>query len=194
MGGVRMKYWEGKPGTVKKNQFGSMDDKGYVPDSIEITKNEYNEHINNLPDNELKPLCDIEKLIHAGGLFRNKAKHIIASAQSLMKDFAGKVTQSMEELIQLAGIGRKSANVILGNAFSIPGFPVDTHVKRILKRLGITNSDDPVKIEAEVNKLIPDKYWTNLSHMLILHGRECCVARKPNCKNCIIKKNCKYYG
>jgi endonuclease III len=139
------------------------------------------------------PLADVEDLIRTGGLFRNKAKNIISAAQSLRDDFAGKVPETMKELIQLAGIGRKSANCVLGNAFNVPGFPVDTHVKRILKRLGITNSDDPVKIEAEVNKLIPDKYWTNLSHMIILHGRDTCTARKPNCPDCIVKHLCRYY-
>jgi len=139
------------------------------------------------------PLEDVENLIRTGGLFRNKAKNIISAAQSLRDDFGGKVPKNMRELTQLAGIGRKSANVILGVAFDIPGFPVDTHVKRVLKRLGITNSDNPGKIEAEVNALIPDKYWTNLSHMLILHGRETCAARKPDCANCIINNLCKYY-
>jgi len=139
------------------------------------------------------PLKDIEDLIRSGGLFRNKAKNIISAAQCLRDDFGGKVPQTMQELTQLAGIGRKSANVILGVAFDIPGFPVDTHVKRILKRLGITKSDNPVKIESEVNALIPNKYWTNLSHMLILHGRKTCAARKPDCANCSIKRLCKYY-
>ncbi len=139
------------------------------------------------------PREDIENLIRTGGLFRNKAKNLISAAQSLMNDFDEKVPQSMRELTRLAGIGRKSANVILGVAFGIPGFPVDTHVKRVLKRLAITNSDNPGKIEAEVNALIPDKYWTNLSHMLILHGRETCAARKADCANCIINHLCQYY-
>jgi endonuclease III len=139
------------------------------------------------------PLEDVEELIRTGGLFRNKAKNIISAAQSLRDDFDGKVPQTMQELTQLAGIGRKSANVVLGVAFDIPGFPVDTHVKRVLKQLGITNSDNPEKIETEVNALIPNKYWINLSHMLILHGRETCAARKPDCANCMINKICKYY-
>ena len=141
----------------------------------------------------IAPLKDVENLIRTGGLFRNKAKNIISAAKSLRDDFSGKVPQTMQELTKLAGIGRKSANVVLGVAFDIPGFPVDTHVKRILKRLGITKSDDPLKIEAEVNALIPDKYWTNLSHMLILHGRETCTARKTDCANCIINNLCKFY-
>ena len=139
------------------------------------------------------PLEDVENIIRTGGLFRNKAKNIISAAQSLRDDFGGKVPQTMRELTQLAGIGRKSANVVLGVAFNIPGFPVDTHVKRVLKRVGVTNSDNPEKIEAEVNALISEKYWTNLSHMIILHGREICGARKPNCKECTINHLCKYY-
>ena len=139
------------------------------------------------------PLENVENIIRSGGLFRNKAKNIVAAAQSLRDDFDSKVPQSMKELTQLAGIGRKSANVIQGVAFDIPGFPVDTHVKRILKRLGITKFDDPVKIESEVNRLISNKYWTNLSHMLILHGRERCAARKPDCANCLLNHLCKFY-
>lgn len=139
------------------------------------------------------PLEDVENLIRTGGLFRNKARNIISAAQSLRDDFGSEVPQNMLELTQLAGIGRKSANVVLGVAFDIPGFPVDTHVKRVLKRIGITDSDNPEKIEAEVNALISEEYWTNLSHMLILHGREICSARKPDCKNCLIRRICKYY-
>jgi endonuclease-3 len=139
------------------------------------------------------PLEDIEDLIRAGGLFRNKARNIISAAKSIVEDFGGKVPATMQELTSLAGVGRKSANVLLGNAFNVPGFPVDTHVKRVLKRIGITNSDNPEKIEAEVNALIDEKYWTNLSHLLILHGRETCSARKPDCPNCIIKHLCGYY-
>ena len=136
---------------------------------------------------------DFEDIIRPCGLFRNKTKNIISAAQELRDNFGGKVPQTMWELTQLAGIGRKSANVLLGVAFDIPGFPVDTHVKRVLKRLGVTNSDNPEKIEAEVSVFISDKCWTNLSHMLILHGRECCAARKPDCANCIINGLCKYY-
>lgn len=138
-------------------------------------------------------LKDVEDIIRTGGLFRNKAKNIISAAQSLRDNFNSKVPQTMKELTQLAGIGRKSANVILGVAFDIPGFPVDTHVKRVLKRIGITDSDNPVTIESEVNALISNKYWTNLSHMIILHGRETCAARKPNCANCTINHLCRYY-
>ncbi|MDD5596429.1 MAG: endonuclease III [Victivallaceae bacterium] len=140
------------------------------------------------------PVADIENLIRAGGLFRSKARNIISAAKSVVENFDGKVPATMKELTTLPGIGRKSANVLLGNAFNIPGFPVDTHVKRVLKRIGVTNSGAPEKIEAEVNALIGKKYWTNLSHMLILHGRKTCSARKPDCPNCIIKNLCEYYN
>jgi endonuclease-3 len=96
----------------------------------------------------------------------------------------------MEDLTSLPGIGRKSANVILGNCFDIPGFPVDTHVNRLLNRLKITSSSDPVKIEAEVNDLLPAELWTNFSHLLITHGRQVCHARSPECKKCIIAELC----
>ncbi|MDD5698348.1 MAG: endonuclease III [Victivallaceae bacterium] len=135
----------------------------------------------------------LEALIRPAGLFRSKAENLIRAAQSLITDFGGEVPRTMDKLIRLAGIGRKSANVILGNAFGIPGFPVDTHVKRILNRVGLCASDDPEKIEAEVNAFIPDKHWTNLSHLLILHGRETCTARKPDCGSCVINHLCKYY-
>jgi endonuclease-3 len=135
----------------------------------------------------------VEELIRSAGLFRNKAKNLIEAAKTIVNEFNGKIPETMKELTSLAGIGRKSANVLLGNAFDIPGFPVDTHVKRVLKRLGITKSDNPEKIEAEVNKLIPSEYWTNLSHMIILHGRETCKARNPDCEHCIINKFCRSY-
>jgi endonuclease-3 len=135
----------------------------------------------------------VEELIKSGGLFRNKARNIIKAAKSIANDHNGEVPKTMRELTRLAGIGRKSANVILGNAFGIPGFPVDTHVKRVLKRLGVTDSDKPEEIESEVNTLIASEYWTDLSHLVILHGRETCNARAPKCPNCILNHICRYY-
>lgn len=137
--------------------------------------------------------AELEDAIRPAGLFRNKAKSIINAAKDIVDKHAGKVPITMQELTHLAGVGRKTANVILGDAFGVPGFPVDTHVKRVLNRLGAVNSEVPEKIEAEVNKLVPDKYWTNFSHIIILHGRETCNARKPDCENCVLNKICKYY-
>jgi endonuclease-3 len=137
--------------------------------------------------------AELEEAIKPAGLFRNKAKSIINAAKDIVNKHAGKVPMTMQELTHLAGVGRKTANVILGDAFGVPGFPVDTHVKRVLNRLGAVNSEVPEKIEAEVNKLVPDEYWTNFSHIIILHGRDTCNARKPDCENCTLNKICKYY-
>ncbi len=134
---------------------------------------------------------EVAELIRTLGLFRNKSKNLIACAQSLVANFNGEVPQTLEELITLPGIGRKSANVVLGNAFKIPGFPVDTHVNRVLNRLGLSGgSSQPEKIESTVNLAVAPKYWCDLSHMLIQHGRDTCHARKPACKECILQKIC----
>lgn len=136
------------------------------------------------------PLSELEKAIHSIGLFRNKAANLSATARILVEQYNGLVPASMEELVRLPGVGRKSANVILGNAFQIPGFPVDTHVKRVLRRLGETASDDPVKIEREITSVLPAREWTNTSHMLIQFGRDICHARNPECISCPFLKFC----
>lgn len=135
----------------------------------------------------------VEKIIESAGLFRNKAKSIIAASRKIMEDYQGKVPAGMDALTCLPGVGRKTANVVLGDAFNIPGFPVDTHVKRVLYRLGVTDSEDPEKIEAEVNSAIASEYWVNLSHMLIMHGRDTCAARNPRCEDCLLRGLCRYY-
>lgn len=132
----------------------------------------------------------VERLIKPTGFFRVKARTIIASSRALVERFGGQVPRSMEELVTLPGVGRKTANVVLGVAFGIPGFAVDTHVIRLTNRLGLTRSRDPVKIEAEVTKLIPPKEWTGFSLRLILHGRRVCLARAPNCPGCILNDFC----
>ncbi|MCP3966207.1 MAG: endonuclease III [Lentisphaerae bacterium] len=137
---------------------------------------------------------NLEEAIKSAGLFRNKAKSIKKAAQSLLEKFDGVVPDTMEGLTSLAGVGRKTANVILGDAFGIPGLPVDTHVKRVLNRIGAVDTDNAEKIEAMVNEVVPPEYWTNLSHMIILHGREICNARKPDCENCILNHICAYYA
>jgi len=133
---------------------------------------------------------EIETLIKSCGLYANKAKNIRSTGLMILEKFAGKVPQTMEELIQLPGIGRKSANVVLGNAFATPGFPVDTHVNRLLNRLGVVKESDPEKIEAVVNRKIAPEYWTNFSHLLITHGRQVCKARNPDCENCVLTDLC----
>ncbi len=138
----------------------------------------------------------LEKLIKRIGLYRAKARNLIASAKKIIADFAGKIPKNAEELMQLPGIGRKSAVVILGNAYGIAaGIAVDTHVFRITKRLGIvsTSANTPVKVERELMQLLPAKNWINFSHRVIRLGREICSARKPLCENCPLNKHCDFY-
>lgn len=145
------------------------------------------------PDCEAFANAKAEKLegdIRTCGFFRAKTKSIIEACKGIVERFDGVVPDNMADLVSLHGLGRKTANVILGDAFEVPGFPVDTHVKRVLNRLGSVNSEDPVKIEKEVNAVVEDKYWTNFSHMIIIHGREVCHARKPDCGNCSLLELC----
>ena len=135
---------------------------------------------------------DVGKIIQSLGLWRNKAENIVKLSHKLVDEFHGKVPQTMEELTSLPGVGRKSANVVLGNAFNIPGFPVDTHVQRLTRLFGIAqNGDTPEKIEDMVCKRIKPELWSNFSHLLITHGRRVCIARRPQCGNCVINDLCK---
>ena len=133
---------------------------------------------------------ELESDIRSTGFFRNKARAIIECAGSILNDHNGKVPDSMEQLTKLKGVGRKTANVILGNYFNKPGVIVDTHIKRLSGRLGLTNKSDPVKIEMELRELIPEKYWTFFSNALGDHGRTVCKARKPLCNNCGLADIC----
>ncbi len=137
--------------------------------------------------------AELEKDIRSVGFYRNKATNIIKACQGIVERFDSQVPDNMDDLTSLAGIGRKTANVILGDAFEVPGFPVDTHVKRVLNRIGAVSDDDPVKIEAIVNKLVPDELWVNFSHIIILHGRSVCDARKPQCEQCVLNDLCAFY-
>lgn len=141
------------------------------------------------------PVAELEDAIKTTGFFRNKAKSIQACCRKLVERHGGKVPQTMEELRQLAGVGRKTANVVLGNAFNINvGVVVDTHVARLSQRLGLTKQKDPEKIEQELMKLVPQDQWTMFSHWLIWHGRRRCDARSPDCPNCEIRKLCPSAG
>jgi endonuclease-3 len=133
---------------------------------------------------------DIERMIQALGLFRAKAKALKESARKLVEEFGGKVPATMEELTRLAGVGRKTANVILGHAFDTPGIIVDTHCKRLSQRLALTPEQDPVKIERDLTRLLPPREWTGFSHRLIIHGRRVCHARKPACGRCVVSDLC----
>ncbi len=132
--------------------------------------------------------------IRSTGFYKNKTKSIISCCKKIVEDHGGKVPSTMEELIELGGIGRKSANVILGNVFGIPGITVDTHVKRIANRLALTGNHDPVKIEYDLMELVPRKEWTQFSHLIIFHGRNTCKARKPLCAECVVESLCPKVG
>lgn len=138
------------------------------------------------------PLAELETAIRSTGFYRNKAKNIQACCRELQERFAGKIPVDLSMLVQLPGIGRKTANVILGNAFHIPGIVVDTHVGRVSQRLGLTTNEDPVKIEFDLMELIPRERWVTFSHQLILHGRKVCSARKPMCSQCPLRALCNY--
>ncbi len=134
----------------------------------------------------------LEEMIRSTGFFRNKAKSILGGCRRLVEEFAGEMPGTMDELLRLPGVGRKTANVILGEAFGIPGITVDTHVGRLARRLGLTAETDPVKVEFALMPLIPGKDWTRASHLLIRHGRECCGARKPECARCPVLVDCPF--
>ena len=140
------------------------------------------------------PIEDLEDLIFQTGFYRAKARHIKGLATKLVKEFNGAVPSTLEELITLPGVGRKTANVVLGHAFDIPGITVDTHFGRLSRRFGWTTSKDPVKVEYEVGALIPQKEWTNLSQRMIWHGRRICHSRKPACGACPLAKLCPSVG
>ena len=137
------------------------------------------------------PQEELETLIRPTGFYRNKAKNLRAMGQALVERHGGKVPSSLEELAALPGAGRKTANVVLGNAFSKnEGVVVDTHVGRLSQRLGLTKFSDPVRIERDLMKLFPRESWTDFSHWLIFHGRRRCAARKPDCPNCELRDIC----
>lgn len=139
-------------------------------------------------------LTEIERLVKSTGFFHAKAKNIKALSQKLITDFNGRVPENLEDLITLPGVGRKTANVVLGHAFNIPGITVDTHFGRLSRRFGWSKENDPVKVEFEVGELIAQKEWTNLSQRLIWHGRFVCHSRKPACGACVLAKLCPSFG
>ena len=134
--------------------------------------------------------AEVEEIVKPTGFFRNKSRAIIAAAAALVERFGGDVPRRMEDLVTIPGIGRKTANVILGVALGIPGFPVDTHVIRLTNRLGLVQTTDAEKIEAQVCAVVPRREWTDLSLRLILHGRQICDARRPRCAECVLQDLC----
>lgn len=137
---------------------------------------------------------ELEEMLHPLGFFRAKTQSVIGLSKALMERFGGEVPPRLADLVTLPGVGRKTANVVLGNAFDVPGITVDTHFGRLSRRLGWTSETDPVKVEAEVGSLFPKKDWTMLSHRLIWHGRRICHARKPDCAHCPVLQWCPRIG
>ena len=138
---------------------------------------------------------ELEDLIHPCGFYKNKAKNIKLCAKQVIENFNGEVPHTMEELLTLAGVGRKSANVILLESFGIAnGIAVDTHAKRVSNRIGLSNEKEPEKIEQDLLKIFPKEYLKDINHLFVWHGRNTCDSRKPNCENCCVKEYCKYYN
>ncbi len=135
-------------------------------------------------------LKDVEAAIRSTGFFRNKALNIKGACTRIIDHYGGKVPGTMEELLTLPGVGRKTANCVLGDAFGIPGITCDTHVIRLSRRLGLSQNSDPVKLEFDLAEIVPRKDWTAFSHLLITHGRTVCTARKPDCPNCPVAQHC----
>ncbi|WP_313529963.1 endonuclease III [Anaerotignum sp.] len=135
-------------------------------------------------------LKELEKDIHSTGFYHNKAKNIIACCQKLLMDHDGQVPSDLEDLTALAGVGRKTANVVRGNWYGIPSIVVDTHVKRLSNLLGLTKNQDPVKIEFDLMKIVPKDKWIDINTQLIAHGRKVCVARRPKCNECFLLEYC----
>ena len=141
-------------------------------------------------DYAMAPLGELEEMVRTTGFYRNKAKSLQGLGQALVARHDGVVPQTMAELTELPGVGRKTANVVLGNVFGIPGLVVDTHVTRLSRRLGLTRQTDAVKIERDLQPLVPEESWTLWSHLLIDHGRRVCAARKPACARCSLADLC----
>ena len=136
---------------------------------------------------------DVEKMIYSTGFYKNKAKNIVACANVLIENHSGQVPDTMEELIALPGVGRKIANLLLGDVFGKPCIVVDTHCKRITNLLGLTKNTDPTKIEMDLRKIIPKEYGSLFCHQLVEHGRQICIARRPKCAECGMNTVCNYY-
>jgi endonuclease-3 len=137
---------------------------------------------------------ELESLIQSTGFFRSKAKNIQASCLQMVENHGGNVPDTLDELVKLPGVGRKTANVVLGDAFGVPGITVDTHVGRLSRRLGLTKHADPVKVEQDIMRLLPAKDWVMFNHRMITHGRRVCFARKPDCEHCALAEICPKIG
>ena len=138
---------------------------------------------------------ELERLVHPCGFYKNKAKNLKAAGQKIVNDFSGEVPRTMDELMSIPGVGRKSANVIMLEAFNMPqGIAVDTHCKRIANRLGLSSETEPSKIEQDLLKLLPQKYYKDINHVFIWHGRSTCTSQSPKCNTCPVRSYCKFYN
>lgn len=136
---------------------------------------------------------ELQTYIKSTGFFRNKSTNIMKCCQKVLKEYNGEIPDTIDELVKLPGVGRKTANVFLSEIHNTPGIIVDTHAKRLSRRIGLTKEEDPVKIERDLMKKIPKDQWSEFSHRMVYHGRAVCNARKPDCENCSIKQYCDYY-
>lgn len=159
----------------------------------QVTPALFNRYRTPLDFAQAKP-AELEALIKSTGFYKSKAKHLMGCGQAVAERFNGLVPSTMEELTSIPGVGRKTANVILGTAFGKPAVVVDTHVKRVASRLGLTGSDDPERIENDLQRAFPQAYWTDVSQRLLLHGRYVCVARSPKCATCALFDVCHWKG
>jgi endonuclease-3 len=139
-------------------------------------------------------LRELESYIRSTGFFRAKAKNIQACCKAIVENYGGNVPRTLDELVKLLGVGRKTANVVLGDCFGVPGITVDTHLNRLSRRLGLTTNTDPAKIEQDIMRLLPAKDWVMFNHRMITHGRQVCHARKPDCQNCGLNRICPKIG
>jgi endonuclease III len=139
-------------------------------------------------------LRELETLIQSTGFFRAKAKNIQACCRQLVEEYGGEVPDNLDALVKLPGVGRKTANVVLGDCFGVPGITVDTHVGRLSRRLGLTTQNDPAKVEQDIMQLLPAKDWVMFNHRMITHGRQVCFARNPDCEHCALAKICPKIG
>ncbi len=137
---------------------------------------------------------ELEEILRPLGFFRAKTTSLLGLSTALVEDFAGEVPANLADLVSLPGVGRKTANVVLGNAFGVPGITVDTHVGRLSRRLGYTAETDPLKVERDLMALLPEERWTDACHRLIFHGRRCCTARRPACEACPVAQLCPRLG
>lgn len=144
----------------------------------------------NISDYAYADINEIEVLVHSTGFYKNKSKNIRAAASMILEKHEGQVPKTMEELVNIPGVGRKTANVVLGNYYGVPALTVDTHMIRLNKLFGFSNSQDAVKVEFQLMKLIPKKDWVEYTHLVIHHGRMVCIARRPRCHECAIQKLC----